>query len=367
MVSGITVTREGDELVAVKRADPADAAAVRAEAAVLQRIDHPGVVSLVSFADGDIPELRTRYVGTETWARTVPSTDAAARRGLAIVAATVADLHDLDIAHGALTPDHVIVDPDGRPVLCGLGRAPECDAAAELADRLAFADLVRVVTDHLEPASSHPFDELVDGIAAGQTTMRGAAETLASFDREGADPAARGTRRRLIAVPAGIAAAAVAVAVLVVGRDGAGPSDPVDAAPAELVTPTTASVMIAPPTTSRALPPSPSPPSSIPEATAPFSGNEFVHEGRRYGLGTSGDITVIGDWNCDGIATPALLQPGPGLVAVFESWPEPGASIAPTATASVPDAIDLERVDHEDCHRLRIIEPDGSRFFTPET
>ena len=76
---------------------------------------------------------------------------------------------------------------------------------------------------------------------------------------------------------------------------------------------------------------------------------------------------MIGDWNCDGIATPALLQPALGLVAVYESWPEPGGSIPPAATASAPDATDLERVDHDECHRLRIIEPNGSRFFTPET
>lgn len=365
-MSGITVTREGDELVAVKRSDVVDAAAIRAEAAVLQRIDHPGVVALLSFADGDTPELRTRYVGTETWARTVPPTDTAAQRGLAVVAATVADLHDLGIGHGALTPEHVIVAPDGRPVLCGLGRAPRCDAAAELADLLAFADLVRAVTDHLGPAATQPFDELVAEITAGQTTMRGAAETLASLERDATEPAATRSRPRLIAVGAGLALAGAIALVVLGGPDEPDPGDPVVAPRSDLVAPAAASVTTAPPTTSRAeLPPSTTP--STTAAVAPFSGNEFVHDGRRYGLGTGTDVTVIGDWNCDGIATPALLQPAHGLVAVFDSWPEPGGSIPPAATASAPDATDLERVDDEECDRLRIIEPTGSRFFTPET
>ena len=366
-MSGITVTREGDELVAVKRSDVVDAAAIRAEAAVLQRIDHPGVVALLSFADGDTPELRTRYVGTETWARTVPPTDTAAQRGLAVVAATVADLHDLGIGHGALTPEHVIVAPDGRPVLCGLGRAPRCDAAAELADLLAFADLVRAVTDHLGPAATQPFDELVAEITAGQTTMRGAAETLASRERDAAEAAPIRPRRRVIGALAGLALTA-AIALLVLGRaDEPDPGDSVVAARSDHVAPTAASVPTAPPPTSRAaLPPSTTTPSTT-AAVAPFSDNEFVHGGRRYGLGTGADITVIGDWNCDGIATPALLQPAHGLVAVFESWPEPGGSIPPAATAPAPDATGLERVDDEECDRLRIIEPTGSRFFTPET
>ena len=42
---------------------------------------------------------------------------------MASLATTVADLHDMGIVHGAIVPEHVLVAPDGRPVLCGFGSA----------------------------------------------------------------------------------------------------------------------------------------------------------------------------------------------------------------------------------------------------
>lgn len=37
-------------------------------------------------------------------------------------------------------------------------------------------------------------------------------------------------------------------------------------------------------------------------------------------LGDEGDLVALGDWDCDGIATPALLRPGTGEVFVFPEW-----------------------------------------------
>ena len=91
-----------------------------------------------------------------------------------------------------------------------------------------------------------------------------------------------------------------------------------------------------------------------------------MHGGRRYGLGAPGDIVVLGDWDCDGIVTPALLQLDDHTVAVFDRWPDPDAAVAAQASRTIPNATDLEVVEEDDCHRLRVIEPAGSTFFTPE-
>lgn len=54
-------------------------------------------------------------------------------------------------------------------------------------------------------------------------------------------------------------------------------------------------------------------------------------------LGDEGDLVALADWNCDAIATPALLRPSTGEVFVFPHWSfdEP---FEVEATAVVPDA-----------------------------
>ena len=37
-------------------------------------------------------------------------------------------------------------------------------------------------------------------------------------------------------------------------------------------------------------------------------------------LGQDGDLVALGDWHCDGVATPALLRPSTGEVFVFPTW-----------------------------------------------
>lgn len=63
----------------------------------------------------------------------------------------------------------------------------------------------------------------------------------------------------------------------------------------------------------------------------------------RFALGGPGDAWAIGDWDCDGRRTPALLHRG--ALAVFDTWPSPGAelqgrlvadAVAATALTVVP-------------------------------
>lgn len=41
---------------------------------------------------------------------------------------------------------------------------------------------------------------------------------------------------------------------------------------------------------------------------------------RRWAVGDPGDVVVVGDWDCDGAPTPAILRPGDGGFYVFDRW-----------------------------------------------
>jgi hypothetical protein len=118
----VTVEVDQGTPLVIKRARSADGvAALQTEADRLRAAAHPGVVELVHAGpDGDGWVLRTRHAGPTLG----PDRHLSIERVAALVAAlaeTVADLHDLGIVHGRITPAHVVVGPRGRPRLCGLG------------------------------------------------------------------------------------------------------------------------------------------------------------------------------------------------------------------------------------------------------
>jgi len=47
-----------------------------------------------------------------------------------------------------------------------------------------------------------------------------------------------------------------------------------------------------------------------------------------YQLGEPGDQVVLGDWDCDGRATPGLFRPASGDAYVFDGWAGPGQEMA---------------------------------------
>ncbi|MFT7610990.1 MAG: hypothetical protein ACI9MX_004082, partial [Candidatus Aldehydirespiratoraceae bacterium] len=91
--------------------------------------------------------------------------------------------------------------------------------------------------------------------------------------------------------------------------------------------------------------------------------HEIVHDGRRFALGTTDDITVLGDWSCDGVDTPALLRPQTGLVALYLVWPEAGGAANPEHTEIFPAATNLGITTVDGCDQLRVIEPSGSALI----
>jgi len=82
-------------------------------------------------------------------------------RTAAQLATTLAELHDLGWAHGAITPDHLVVVADGSIVWCSLRRAVPIgavDAPAAAAD----VDALVLVIESLLPTSDVAWERLVD-------------------------------------------------------------------------------------------------------------------------------------------------------------------------------------------------------------
>lgn len=63
-----------------------------------------------------------------------------------------------------------------------------------------------------------------------------------------------------------------------------------------------------------------------------------VAAGTRYAVGQAGDEVALGDWDCDGRATPAVLRPATGEVFVFPSWATRQQPVVTRSTATVPGA-----------------------------
>ena len=55
-----------------------------------------------------------------------------------------------------------------------------------------------------------------------------------------------------------------------------------------------------------------------------MTSNVLIHDGVRYELGRRGDVALLGDWDCDGKATPAAWRPSTREVFYFAGWANPG-------------------------------------------
>lgn len=291
-----------------KRAETAaDAARLEHEARVLAVARHPGVVELVGHAG---TTLRLRLV------------DGVAPGDLTshavVVATTLADLHDLGVAHGAIGADHVIFDRSGAPVLCSFGRG-HTGVAADGPE--AVAD-VRALGAALLAGSDDPRQRRVLTHAA-RTDV--AARRLAQLLASPSSP--RRSNALALTLAALVVLASAAALVVSTGRH----------------------------RSDRACP-------ALDEGCQPLGATEGVVEvpAGHFRIGRPGDVVVLGRWQCHA-ALPALLQPATGRVWVFDSWPAGGASQPGRLVAQVPAAVSL-RVDPDasGCDRLQVTRRGGA-------
>ncbi|MGH9157521.1 MAG: hypothetical protein ACRD1K_17185, partial [Acidimicrobiales bacterium] len=161
-----------------------------AEAAALVLGACPGVVELVDALDGVV---RTRWVEGRTLASVVDLAAEEVAGVSAAIASTLAGLHERGVVHGGLDPTHVLLTPEGRPVLCSFGRGghPEDDIAALGAIMAALVDTAAAIPGHGPAGRRHR--------ALGPMLAPPAGPALASVAAAArdADPRARPTAREL--------------------------------------------------------------------------------------------------------------------------------------------------------------------------
>ncbi len=413
MTSHVSIEHDPDgPPLACKRAtDTQGRPGIRAEAARLAGIDHPGVVRFVALRETDDgPTLVTEYVGPRTLATIGPVTTERAADLVADLASTVADLHALGITHGALRPEHVLVAGE-RIVLCGLGvepidRAPSEDvlgiglalrglldpeleeepipdrrpwrrvpwlgyrhrALLTLADQAtddepgrrpsarALADAVRELTGTAAPLTVAVPHSTPSAPGRAQALVDLVAVRLRHRPRRGAGRP-RAARPRLAALLAGLG---LGLVVLVLGVAGAAgrPSSP--AAPAAS----------APGATAR-----PSCPTTRAPVAADLDGDGCPNavrigpgwlevDQRRYRVGRPGDELRVGDWDGDGLATVALLRPPAGELWLFPGW-DPDAPVTARFAGRFPDGDGLLRRTGPGQDLLLVHRADGTATPVP--
>jgi serine/threonine protein kinase len=434
----VTVEKLSDgRLVALKVARAAsDTARLVHEAAVLERARHPGVVELVTLEQPEDGPARlvTLVAGDQPLSSASRPPPARAAALLAAVASTLADLHSMGVVHGRVDPSHLVLAPDGRPVLCGFSGAtldpgdgdpqPHDDVAGvgRLARHLLDPDTEpepiperrggwrlhrrprwtgyqqRALLTLADQATAHDprhrpsarafaaaVTEAFPGASLSPPEPRlPAGATVAPLNRPAAPPrrpVPPSRRRRWRPAGAALAAAAtgiVGLSSLAAGvgvlRTGERPEvrAAADETPPASTAPPSPSTSPPQPTSSTTSTTSPDEPqgggtgSGCPAAAGPVADLDgdgcagplrveqgvVDTDGGRFAVGEPDDDVVLGDWDCDGSSTPAVLRTGTGDVFVFERWASTARDETVEATTRVPDSTGA-RVDTRDgCDHL---------------
>lgn len=151
---------------------------------------------------------------------------------------------------------------------------------------------------------------------------------------------------RLLTFAGPLIAASIAAAALIARPTGAGEVLADD----ELLVETTT-------TSGRAETPSPSPSPSPSQ-----QGGVIATSTGRYEIGTADDRVVLGDWDCDGEDTPAMLVPASGDIYAYASWADDRRTVEGRHVRTVAGAVDVVTVhgDADGCDELEVRRADGS-------
>ena len=309
--NGVRLGADG-RLEVVRCAPPEEPAALRRTVERLRAAAGPGVVEVLACTDdGDEVELVLAFAGR---ALEGPMTADALVPLVGSLAAHLGDLHLRGIAHGAVAPEHVLVDASDAVRLCGFTDGEQADdvaAVGRLIDTVLDADDTSAAATSLRAIAAR----CTNDDPSGRPTMAAVAASLAttrstprSVRVEVATPAPRS--RRVLALAAAVVSVLVAVGALATTSR------------AESSAPMTTMVM--PSTTSTS------------EAQRPSPPRRFEHDGVTWELGTDRDQLLLGDWDCDAVATPALLTDD-GALYVIDEWPD-GDALASRLITTVPDA-----------------------------
>lgn len=315
------------------------------EADVLRRVAHPGIVRLVATEGDATPDGTDRLVFAKVAGSTLadlgPQPPAVVAAWAAAVATILADLHDVGWVHGNLRPEHVLLDDQGRPVLCGFSRA----------ERIAWGQTGARPSDRdLRGLDENTFVRLiVDGVSTPNSAVhralsrwerrrrRGGLRSLALDLSNEAGAAMVGpgagrprTGRRLL-VAAGAAGLSVSGVIGLIALSSARSAGQAKGDPVNRTNSATSADSAAP----------------AEEVAVP---SYLLEPGR----GVTA-ISAIGTWGC-GPSRPAVLDPASGQVWVFSAVPGPGSSTTGIMVAHVPGATGLSvEAGAGGCDRLTVL------------
>ena len=74
---------------------------------------------------------------------------------------------------------------------------------------------------------------------------------------------------------------------------------------------------------------------------------------------------ATGDWDCDGIPTPAIVRPATGDVVLFEEWPGPDETLSMPVRWTVETPTGVEVLHDNSCDLLRVLTASGSQLLDP--
>lgn len=355
--------RVRDQALVAKSGGGSDRARLRREAEVLDCLSDAPVVELVACRDSDDrTDLVTAAAGDDlpTW---LSGRSPEERWSvLRTTVAAVATLHRSGWSHGALRPDHVLVDPAGRIRLCSLGAARSFDIPATSVAGDLDALVALVIDDAAGADPSWTIAERwrwtyhqrrLDRALAG-AVPRSADDLLDAMDLTERRPNLRLVSARTSRRVNPVAATVLATATLV--------------AATPLVWPTAeprSKVVAEPTTTTHTAPPTTAPATTAPATGAPPSGApEVTVAGLRYRAGRPGDVALLAPVRCSTEPVVLVLRPRTGQVfAIDPASTRAGSSAEPTGGPELltvePGATSLERHDLP-CSHAVLRRTDGS-------
>jgi serine/threonine protein kinase len=178
------VTRDKKGGVFEKRAvTTSERAALDRERSILSEAAHPGVVEVLASDGGEHPSaVAFRLVdGGDLTGLGRQPLEVVAGIGAAL-ATTIADLHSIGVFHLAVRADHVLLDREGRPILCGFGSARRALTPREKAEYSTtdVRGLAALLLDLLPEGSCRRVRSLLRTAVAHRRRRSVDARTLAS-------------------------------------------------------------------------------------------------------------------------------------------------------------------------------------------
>ncbi|MBW8826622.1 MAG: hypothetical protein JF603_09775 [Acidobacteria bacterium] len=313
-------------------ASGAGAAALRAERRLLERLAGLAVPEVLGAGDdGTTVTLLTSFH---------PEPPMLTVSVLASVASVMAAAHDRSVVHGALTPECIRASPTGAAVVDGWQDVG--DAADDVSALGAL--LAGVATTFAQRAAAA---RATAPDPAARPTMAALAEALSPplpARSLATRPRTVGvSRRRTVGAPT-VAAAAAVVAVVVA-----------------VVAAVVGVVLLAGLHGSQRPSPRGANAAAVPVAgRRPVEGNLVDHDGELIRVGVPGDVVIVGDWDCDGVATPALLRRASHAIWSWATW-----DASPTPRRADPRAVSLRVVRSRSCERLVAVDQRGARVRQP--